>query len=81
MSSTRRAAGGGSEESALALVTLTTDFGTVDGYVGAMKGVIARISPDVRVADITHEIPPQDVRAAAFALYRAVPFYPSGTVH
>lgn len=53
----------------------------MDGYVGAMKGVVARIDPEVRVVDITHQIPPQDVRAAAFALHRAVPFYPPGTVH
>jgi S-adenosylmethionine hydrolase len=65
----------------VALVTLTSDFGTVDGYVGAMKGVIARIVPDARVADLTHEIPPQNVRAAAFALHRAVPYFPPGTVH
>ncbi len=65
----------------MALVTLTTDFGTVDGYVGAMKGRIARIAPRARILDVTHDIPPQDVRAAAFALHRAVPFYPEGTVH
>ena len=65
----------------MGLVTLTTDFGTVDGYVGAMKGVIARIAPEARVLDLTHDIPHQDVRAAAFALHRAVPFFPPGTVH
>jgi S-adenosyl-L-methionine hydrolase (adenosine-forming) len=65
----------------VALVTLTTDFGTVDGYAGAMKGVIARIAPEARVLDLTHDVPPQDVRSAAFALHRAVPYYPPGTVH
>ncbi len=62
-------------------LTLTTDFGTVDGYVGAMKGVIAAIAPDVRVLDLTHDIPPQNVRTAAFALYRSIPYYPPRSVH
>lgn len=62
-------------------ITLTTDFGTADGYVGAMKGVIATIEPRARVVDLTHEIPPQDVPAAAYALYRAVPYWPPGTIH
>jgi S-adenosylmethionine hydrolase len=65
----------------VAIVTLTTDFGTVDGYVGAMKGVILGIAPDARLVDLTHEVPPQDVRSAAFALMRAVPSYPAGSVH
>ena len=65
----------------MTLVTLTSDFGTVDGYVGAMKGVIAGIAPEARVLDLTHDIPAQDVKAAAFALYRAVPYYPHGSVH
>lgn len=63
------------------VITLTTDFGTADGYVGAMKGVISDIAPHAHVHDLTHDVPPQDVRAAAFALYRAVPFYPPGSVH
>jgi S-adenosylmethionine hydrolase len=62
-------------------VTLTTDFGTADGYVGAMKGVIATIEPRAQVVDLTHEIPPQDVPAAAYALYRSVPYWPAGTIH
>lgn len=65
----------------MATITLTTDFGTADGYVGAMKGVIATIAPRAAVLDLTHEITPQDVRGAAFALYRAIPFYPPGSVH
>jgi hypothetical protein len=63
------------------VITLTTDFGTADGYVGAMKGVIASLAPDARVFDLTHETPPQDIRSAAFALYQAVPYFPRGTVH
>ncbi|HUP00514.1 MAG TPA: SAM-dependent chlorinase/fluorinase [Gemmatimonadota bacterium] len=63
------------------VVTLTTDFGTADGYVGAMKGVIADVAPHARIVDLTHDVAPGDVRAAAFALYRSVPFYPPDTVH
>jgi hypothetical protein len=65
----------------MSIVTLLTDFGTADGYVGAMKGVIASIAPDAVVVDITHDIPPQDVAAAAFALAQAAPCFPPGTVH
>ncbi|HYO46636.1 MAG TPA: SAM-dependent chlorinase/fluorinase [Gemmatimonadota bacterium] len=63
------------------IVTLTTDYGTADGYVGSMKGVIATIEPRATVLDLTHEIPAQDVHAAAYALYRSVPYWPPGTVH
>jgi S-adenosylmethionine hydrolase len=63
------------------LITLTTDFGTLDGYVGAMKGVIASRAPDARVIDITHDIPRQDVPAGALALANACPYYPAGTIH
>ena len=65
----------------MGVITLTTDFGTADGYVGAMKGVITGIAPNARVLDLTHAIPPQDIRSAAFALHRAVPHYPPGSVH
>ncbi|HTM22867.1 MAG TPA: SAM-dependent chlorinase/fluorinase [Kofleriaceae bacterium] len=65
----------------MALVTLTTDFGTRDGYVGAIKGVILTLAPDARLVDITHEIPRHDVAAAAFALAQAVPHFPDGTIH
>jgi len=60
---------------------LTTDFGTADGYVGVMKGVMLSIAPGVRLVDLSHEVPPQDVRRAAFVLYTAVPFFPPDTVH
>ncbi len=65
----------------LPLVTLLTDFGTRDVYVGVMKGAIARINPALRVIDLTHHIPPQDVAAARFNLMNAVPYFPAGTVH
>jgi S-adenosylmethionine hydrolase len=63
------------------LVTLTTDFGTTTGYVGAMKGVILNIAPDARLVDISHEIAPQNVRQAAFVLYATYTFFPPHTVH
>lgn len=63
------------------LVTLTTDFGMADGYVGTMKGVILGIAPDARLVDLSHEIAPQDVRQAAYVLYTAYPFFPPHTVH
>ena len=65
----------------ISLVTLTTDFGTADGYVGTMKGVILSIAPDARLVDISHEIAPQNVRQAAYVLYTAYPFFPPHTVH
>ncbi len=63
------------------VITLTTDFGLKDGFVGTMKGVIWGIAPDVQIADITHEIPPQDIMAGAIALWRAAPYFPAGSVH
>jgi len=65
----------------ISLVTLTTDFGTADGYVGTMKGVILSIAPDARLVDISHEIAPQNVRQAAYVLYAAYPFFPPHAVH
>jgi S-adenosyl-L-methionine hydrolase (adenosine-forming) len=62
-------------------VTLLTDFGTADGYVAAMKGVIAGIAPAARVDDASHEIPPGDVYAASWALAGYWRYYPPGTVH
>jgi S-adenosylmethionine hydrolase len=63
------------------LITLTTDFGTRDAYVPAMKGTILRICPDARLVDITHEIAPQDVMEAAFVLGEAVPYFPEDAIH
>lgn len=63
------------------ILTLTTDFGTADGYVGAVKGRVLSIAPAASVHDITHDIPPQDIGRGAWALRRAVPQYPPGTVH
>ncbi len=63
------------------IITLTTDFGLADGYVGILKGVILGIAPAVRLIDLSHDIPPQDVRGAAYVLARAAPYFPGGTVH
>jgi S-adenosylmethionine hydrolase len=64
-----------------AIITLLTDFGTVDGYVAEMKGVLLSLVPGARVVDLTHEIPPGDIRAGAYALGRAWRAFPDGTVH
>jgi len=62
-------------------ITLITDFGLSDGYVGAMKGVIIDVLPWVQVVDITHDIEPQNIRQAAFVLYTVAPHFPECTVH
>jgi len=62
-------------------ITLLTDFGTADYFVGAMKGVILSINPQAVIVDITHEIPAQDVAAGAFQLLAAYDTFPSGTIH
>ena len=63
------------------LITLTTDFGTSDTYVGTMKGVILGINPNAQIVDLTHDISPQDVYEAAFSIYAAHDYFPDGTVH
>jgi S-adenosylmethionine hydrolase len=63
------------------IITLTTDFGAADGFVGALKGVILGINPDATIVDITHEIPPQDIQASAFTFGAAHGYFPAGTVH
>lgn len=63
------------------LITLLTDFGTRDTYVGVMKGVIKDIDPHIEVIDLTHAIPAQDIAAGAFALKTSFAYFPPGTVH
>jgi S-adenosyl-L-methionine hydrolase (adenosine-forming) len=63
------------------LITLLSDFGLKDVYVGVMKGVIAQINPRLTVIDLTHEIPPQNLAAARFNLMNAYPYFPVGTVY
>jgi S-adenosyl-L-methionine hydrolase (adenosine-forming) len=63
------------------IVTLTTDFGTRDFYVAAMKAVLIRRCPDVRLLDVTHAVPRHDVLCGSITLERAVDGFPPGTVH
>ena len=63
------------------LITLTTDFGTADHYVAAMKAVLLTACPAATLVDVTHHVPRQDVTAGAFTLERAVAAFPPGTVH
>jgi S-adenosylmethionine hydrolase len=63
------------------IITLTTDFGTTDPYVGIMKGVILGIAPDARIVDLNHGIAAGDIGAAAFSLFRSTPYFPEGTIH
>lgn len=63
------------------VVTLLTDFGLHDPYVGIMKGVILSRAPMATIVDLTHGIPPQQVALGALALRSAVKFFPAGTIH
>lgn len=63
------------------IITLTTDFSTADAYVGAMKGAILCVAPDVTIVDLAHEITPHDVSEAAFVLESVYRYFPKGTVH
>ncbi len=62
-------------------ITLTSDFGTRDGYAAAMKGVILGICPDAHLVDITHDLPAHDIAHAAFVLGAACRFFPPETIH
>src|SRR5690349_311195 len=63
------------------IVTLLTDFGNEDPYVGMMKGVILSHGPELSLVDLTHGVPPQNVRVGAWFLAHAIAFFPVGTVH
>lgn len=65
----------------MTLITLLTDFGTADYFVGAVKGAIASVNPNVPIIDVTHEIPAQDIEAGAFMLLAAYKTFPRGTIH
>jgi S-adenosylmethionine hydrolase len=62
------------------IIALLTDFGTRDYFVGAMKGAILSINPNAKIVDITHEIPPQDIRVAGFTLRACYQDFPEGTI-
>jgi S-adenosylmethionine hydrolase len=63
------------------LVTLLTDFGQVDAFVGVMKGVILTRCPDATLIDLSHEVPAYDILGASFLLHSAVRVFPAGTIH
>jgi S-adenosylmethionine hydrolase len=63
------------------VISLTTDFGLQDGFVGVLKGVIWGICPAAHIADITHLVAPQNVMEGALTLWRAAPFFPAGSIH
>ncbi|HEX4164869.1 MAG TPA: SAM-dependent chlorinase/fluorinase [Bryobacteraceae bacterium] len=63
------------------LVTVTTDFGTSDHYVGVMKGVILSRCPEARIVDISNEIPCFSLVAAAYSIEQAALYFPPGTIH
>lgn len=67
--------------SSLPVVTLTTDFGSRDSFVGAIKGVLLSRCPGVQIVDICHEVPPQAILVGAMRLASAAPYFPAGTVH
>lgn len=65
----------------MAIVTLTTDFGLSDHYVGTMKGVVLSRCPDAVVVDISHEVPAFSIYAGAYTIDQAARYFPPGTVH
>ena len=65
----------------MAFITLLTDFGHSDEYVGVMKGVIFSIDPEANIIDLTHHIDPQDISQAAYLLKAAYPYFPKNSIH
>ncbi len=63
------------------IITLTTDFGPGSEYVGALKAVILSVNTDARIVDLAHDIPPQDIRRAAYVLADVAMRFPVGTTH
>jgi S-adenosylmethionine hydrolase len=62
------------------VVALLTDYGLQDPYAGLLKGVLLCVNPLARIVDLTHEVPPQDVREGSRVLSAAVPYFPTGTI-
>jgi S-adenosylmethionine hydrolase len=63
------------------LITLTTDFGINDNYVGIIKGIILHLNPKARIIDISHSVPPFDIGAGRYLLETSYRDFPSGTIH
>ncbi len=64
-----------------ALITMTTDFGSVDGFAGTVKGVILGIAPKARIIDLSHEVAPGDIAAASWILKTSWSYFPPGSIH
>src|SRR5262245_13410089 len=73
--------GGMLTASRMAIITLTTDFGTGDGYVGAVKGVLARYAPEAVLVDIAHDIPRGDLAHAAWVVASSTREFPYNAIH
>ena len=67
--------------SARRIVTLLSDFGTQDTFVGQMKGAALTVDPDLEIVDLTHDVPPHDVASGAYLLWTAYAAFPPGTIH
>lgn len=65
----------------MAVITLTSDLGLNDYYVGALKGAILSQLPEITIVDITHSVPPFDIRHTAYVLRQAYPHFPIGSIH
>lgn len=65
----------------MSIITLLTDFGTDDEYVGVMKGAILSVNPSAAIVDITHEVDPQDLVQAAYLIRSYPGYFPPGTIH
>lgn len=65
----------------MTIISLLTDFGARDEYVGVIKGVIYGINAEATIVDLSHEVPPQDVRSAAHILLSAYGYFPEGSIH
>ncbi len=63
------------------IITLLTDFGTADSYIGEVRGVLSSLAPETTLVDVTHAIPPGDVRAGAYVVGRVWHRFPAGTIH
>ncbi len=63
------------------IITLTTDFGLADHYVGTMKGVLLSRCPDARLIDISHDVPPFSIYSGAYTIDQAAPYFPPGAIH
>lgn len=65
----------------MVVISLLSDFGSKDGFIGVMKGIIWGIAPDAKIADLTHEVNSQDIRQGAFLLGQSFVYFPAGSIH